>query len=197
LKAIIYIIVLIITINACGQHDQVKNTVVHKTYENSEKSTSDTLTNNEETLNTSVANPIQKLELKTIADIENTNNYFKLLSATYENWTAGIPNGGSGTEYYFKIKITTYEKIAFDSVWVNNKAFEIFIFKENGSVSSSPIKYGNSDIIMLRASDLKNSMNVKPPINYTATALVGYLINGERKYLTIKEITKQSTANRP
>ncbi len=130
-----------------------------------------------------------------------TREYFKLINTTSESWTAGIPSGGSGTEYYFKIKITTSDNIKFDTAWINNKAFEIYISKETNYVSSQPIKYGNGDIITLRVSNLKNqnteSVNVNPPIKYDGAALIGYTVNGKREYFTVKEIKKVESPNRP
>jgi hypothetical protein len=134
-----------------------------------------------------------------------TNNfkseYFNLISATSESWRAGIPGGGSGTEYYFKVKITTSENIKFDSAWINNKHFKVFIAKESTSISNEPIKFTKDDIITLRISDLNNQISesekTKPPINYDGAALIAYIVNEKSQYLIIKEIIKQKSINRP
>lgn len=131
------------------------------------------------------------------SDIE----YFTLLNAISENWTAGIINGGSGIDYYFKIKINTSEKLIFDSAWINNKSFGIYISRVTTSISNEPVKYGNGDIITLRVSDMKNqnskAVNSNPPKKFDGAALIGLTINGKRDYYIIKEIKKQISPNRP
>lgn len=130
---------------------------------------------------------------------EQKKEYFTLQNATSQSWTAGIPSGGSGVDYYFKVKINTAEKINFDSAWINNKSFEIFISKETTSISSAPIKYGKGDIITLRVSDLKNkntkTVISKSPIEHNGVALIGYTVNNKQEYFIIKEINKQAPLN--
>lgn len=130
---------------------------------------------------------------------EQKKEYFTLLGATSQSWTAGIPSGGSGTEYYFKIKINTSDKIIFDSAWINNKSFELFIAKETTTISNAPIKYEKGDIITLRVSDLKNkntkTVISKPPIEHNGAALIGYTVKNKQEYFIIKEINKQASLN--
>jgi hypothetical protein len=122
------------------------------------------------------------------------DNSFTLQRATSQSWTAGIPSGGSGTEYYFDIKITSSKEILFDSVWINNKSFPIFLSRADQGVSSDPVKFVNGDNITLRVSDITNSSKVtsptKPPVANTGAALVGYKVNGKQVYYIIKEIEK-------
>lgn len=125
--------------------------------------------------------------------------YFELISATSEDWVAGIPSGGIGTEYYFKIKITTAKKISFDTAWVNKKsAFSIFISKEQQSITSHPPKYSNGEIITLRVSDLKNNSipAIVAPVNYKGAALISYTVEGKKEYFVVQEIKKEKTINR-
>jgi hypothetical protein len=143
----------------------------------------------------------QNLKIASLKNYSDQSEYFTLISATSESWRAGIPGGGSGTEYYFKLKITTSENIKFDSAWINNKHFKVFIAKESVSISNEPIKYTKDDIITLRISDLNNqiseSKKAKPPINYDGAALIAYIVNEKSQYLIIKEIIKQKSINRP
>jgi len=195
MKIIIYTaIILSATINACNQTNKTEN----KTEINVSVSAIDTVKQQ--------IKPIEKTDTETKQKEKNTEveenkkEFFKLLNATSESWTAGVANGGSGIDYYFKIKITTSSNIKFDTAWINNKAFEIYISKETNSVSSQPIKYGNGDTITVRVSDLKNqnskSVNVNPPKKYDGAALVGFTVNGKRNYFNIKEIKKQTSPNR-
>jgi len=204
MKIILFIVgIFLVFTNACNQNTQ-SNTSKKTTSEKAVVSNnSSSINNNVKTEEVITEIPIEqtKTENTTVNNLENKKEYFKLLSATSESWTAGIQSGGSGIEYYLEIKITTAEKIVFDTLWANNKAFEIFISKESGSVSSEPIKYGNGDIITLRATDLKNQhtkmTTVIPPINYNGTGLLGYTVNDNREYFIIKEIKKQNSPNRP
>lgn len=131
----------------------------------------------------------------------SSNTFFTLIEAKSKKWTAGIPSGGSGTEYYFKIKITTSEKIKFDSAWVNNKAFQLYISKETSVISNKPIEYTNGDIIILRISDIINKQQnlkiARPPIKYNGKALIRYYVNDKRYFYAIKEIEQIKGANRP
>ena len=136
--------------------------------------------------------------------IENQKDFFILLNATSQDWTAGIPGGGRGTEYYFKIKVNTKDKMLFDTVWVNNKAFGIYISRGKGIISNTPIKYSYGDTIILRVSDIhskqienKNTENNNPPIKYDGAALISFMVNDKKEYYTIKKIEKQQTINRP
>jgi len=139
--------------------------------------------------------------------VKNTENgalmkddSFTLLHASSESWTAGIPSGGSGTEYYFEVKINSLKEITFDSVWINNKSYPIFLSKETKAISSDPVKFVKGDSITLRVSDLTNSANpaspVKPPVAYTGAALIGYKANGKQMYFIIKEIEKKPSIPR-
>lgn len=125
------------------------------------------------------------------------DNSFTLIHASSQSWTAGIPSGGSGTEYYFEIKINSSKGITFDSAWINNKSFPLFLSRENSGnsgVSNDPVTFVKGDSITLRVSDITHSSKVtsptKPPVTYTGAALIGYKVNGKQLYYTVKEIEK-------
>ena len=136
--------------------------------------------------------------------VKNTNdgstmkdNSFTLIRASSQSWTAGIPSGGSGTEYYFDVKINSSKGITFDSAWINNKSFPLFLSKQNSGnsgVSSDPVTFVKGDSITLRVSDITHSSKVtasaKPPVTYTGAALIGYKVNGKQFYYSVKEIKK-------
>jgi hypothetical protein len=140
---------------------------------------------------------------------KNTSNnihikYFSLLTAISADWVGGIAGSGSGTEYYFKIRINTKDQIQFDTAWIDSKAFRIFISKETKAISNNQIKYFIGDTIILRVSDnqysksqTKNKNIHNKPIKYEGVALIGYNVNNKREYFTIKEIKKQKSPNRP
>lgn len=135
---------------------------------------------------------------------ENSNamkkDSFTVLTARAQDWTAGIPSGGSGTEYYFEVKINTSKPLTFDSAWIDNKSFGIFLSRESAAISTDPVQFIQGDTITLRVSDLNlpNSMDTpsKPPIGYAGAALIGYTLKGKPLYFTITEIEKLPSLKR-
>lgn len=123
----------------------------------------------------------------------------KIVEATSERWNSGINGGGSGTEYYFKIKINTAKNLQFDSVWVNGKCLSTYISNTSLSVSQNPVNFKKNDMITLRASDLSlnNTISKSNPIKYKGEALIRYNLDGKTKYLIIKKITPKESINRP
>lgn len=188
--------------NACNQNTESNTSNTTTSEKTVVSNNSDSIKNNIVPKETITEIPMEqtKSDNKTDSNLENKKDYFTLLSATSQSWTAGIPSGGSGIDYYFKVKINTEEKLLFDSAWINNRAFEIFISKETNSISSEPIKYGNGDIIILRVSDIKNkntkTANSNPPQKFEGAALISYTAKDKREYFIIKEIKKQTSPNR-
>lgn len=125
---------------------------------------------------------------------------FTLLEATSQSWTAGIPSGGSGTEYDFTVKINTADRVTFDSAWIDAKAFGLFISKDVASISQEPVQFSKGDTITLRVTDLVNhnvtTVNSKPPFSFDGAALISYKIDDKQFYYLIKEITKLPPLNR-
>jgi len=130
---------------------------------------------------------------------DSVESHFKLLNASKENWVAGIPAGGRGTEYFFKIKITTQQKLVFADLWVDNYMYSISVANNSASISDKPIEYGNGDEITLRASVLssQNYELSKAPVQHAGDALIGYTSNGITQYLIVENITEKPTLNRP
>lgn len=126
----------------------------------------------------------------------------KLLEASSENWTSGMKGGGSGTEYYFKIKILTSEKVVFDSLWINGNSFKTYIANTNKSVSNSPIVFVKNDIITVKVSDIrrpnKPSNNTRnPPKKYKGAALLRYYVKEKSSYIVINSIVSKGNMKRP
>jgi hypothetical protein len=119
------------------------------------------------------------------------------LEATSQNWTAGVAGGGSGTEYYFKVQITSSRQLKFDSAWINSKAYPVFLSKNKPAVSSAPVTFENGDTITLRVSDLANHQvnDSKPPIDFNGAALIGYSLDNKPDYFVIREITRLPDLN--
>ena len=206
MKYFLHITILsIISVNACNQNidrkissSAISDSIVSKNDITTDISAAQGNSNNVSD------KPVITSSKKNSAQIENKKDFFILLNASSEDWTAGIPNGGRGTEYYFKIKVNTQGKMLFDTAWINNKTFGIYISKGKGLISNTPTKYSYEDTIILRVSDIhskpianKNTENNNLPIKYDGAALISYTVNGKKEYYTIKEIKKQPTINRP
>ena len=188
MKSILFITVLSLALYTCKENKQPTN------------ATNDSISEKIVKIDSTVTPEKQILKNEIKEKSEEKKEYFKLLSSTYESWVAGIPNGGSGTEYYFKTAINTGEKIQFDSLWLRNKSFSIFITKGSKSISDKPITFSKGDTIILRVSDLQTThvlKETKPPVNFEGAALIGYSVNGKREYYTVREMKKQNTTNRP
>lgn len=125
---------------------------------------------------------------------------FFIINSEYENWVAGTPTGGRGTEYYFTIGINS-EGLKFDSAWIDNKVFPIYISRKGPGITSEPIELYQNDTITLRISHINMSnepasITAKPPIEYQGAVLIGYKLNNERDYFVIKELEKTKSINR-
>lgn len=128
------------------------------------------------------------------------SDYIKLIEATSKYSASGIKGGTNSTEYYFKIKILTEEKIDFDSLWIEKKVFNPFIANSKPSISNQAPTFFKNDTITLRVSDLqsKNSSSVATsPIKYKGSALLIYKVKDSSHYLVIKKIKIIQAVNRP
>lgn len=134
---------------------------------------------------------------KSIPSTSSAN--FTLLESSMQNWVAGTPSGGSGTEYYFKLKINTSKQITFDRAWINNESFEIVVTKRVSHISNEKITFTKGDTITLRISDLtiQKKSTTPPPIIYNGAALISYKVKNKEAFFTIKEIKTIDTSNRP
>lgn len=203
MKIILFVFSLVLAIsNSCNQNKESKP-AKNDNANNSNIRNSDSIKKiiNSQVLVNSTQSEHIKSEESSLNNLSTQSEFFSLLTAISQNWKAGIQGGGSGTEYYFKIKINTQEAIKFDSAWINNKGFEIFIAKESAAISNEAIKFGKEDTITLRISNINSkirpSENVKPAITFDGAALIRYAIRNKHHYFIIKEISKEQTTNRP
>ena len=129
----------------------------------------------------------------------NEKENIKLVDATFQLSTSGIQGGANSTEYYFKLKILTPEKIDFDSIWVSNKVFKPFLSNNKPVISDQAPSFSKNDTIILRISDMKvnASFSAKAPIKYQGSALLRYKVKGSSHYLVIKQIKSVQGVNRP
>ncbi|MFI5149067.1 MAG: hypothetical protein ACHQRM_04990 [Bacteroidia bacterium] len=132
---------------------------------------------------------------------------FRLVQATSQTWIAGIPGGGSGTEYSFKVVIHTKETIRFDSAWMNGKGFTIQAVKGKQYDPKSMLM--KNDTVDLRVSDniaghmpgeeqkVVSSPKINPPVALKGAALIRYYLNNKLHYFHVQSIQKLTALNRP
>lgn len=132
----------------------------------------------------------------------SSKRVIKEINSYSENWVAGVQGGGRGIEYYFNFKILTADKIEFDTLWINNKAFKTYLQNNKKTVSDKPITFSKNDTVVVRASEFVNeriptNQVAKAPISYKGTALLRYTVNKKNYYYSIKKIIKKESIYRP
>lgn len=119
------------------------------------------------------------------------NKYFTLTKATSQDWTAGTPRGGTGTDYYFDVVINTSQSLTFDSLWIDTKSYALFVSKESTGISSEPVSFSKGDKIVVRASVLSNKNHETSsvsPVPFTGAALMRYTIKSKQAHFIVSEI---------
>ena len=115
----------------------------------------------------------------------------KIIEATSQEWVSGVPGGRSGTNYIIKVYFVG-TKVQFTNLWIGKKnvPFEEEFFSQTKHVAES------GDSILLTYNHI-NGLNDKTtdsksrPLHFNnGAALVGYLIDGKTRYLTVKKIKK-------
>jgi hypothetical protein len=85
-----------------------------------------------------------------------------LLDSYYEQNTPGPRGAPKSTEYFFKIRLNTNNKVLFDSVWIADSCFPVFVSPLSGPISSTPTSHKKNDVILVRASSLSTQANTPP-----------------------------------
>lgn len=134
---------------------------------------------------------------------------FELLEATSQQWISGVPGGGRGNTYKFRLKANTDLKIAFDSIWVDGKQIKLSLSPDKSGITANNF-FASQDTIQLFASDytsppvkigrqdkqeerLVASKPVKAPIAYKGAALLRYTVENVEKFYIVPRITSLPT----
>lgn len=127
----------------------------------------------------------------------HTSPPFEISSGYSESWTAGIRNGGSGIDYYFKTIIRSGETIHFDSLWTANNGMALTAVK--GNVYDPKAVFSKNDTIILRATLIIKGkvLPVKPPKAYAGAALISYSIHSKKQYYTVRQMEQKKAQPRP
>jgi hypothetical protein len=135
---------------------------------------------------------------------DSTNDYFAIIRSTSQEWVAGIRGGGRGTDYSFRLEINTDKELQFDTVWMKNRAYPLFVTKDKPGDPSQPGVFSKGDVIVLTASDVEYEqaqsqgyIEQAPPQRFEGDALIGFRVNGNRMYLNIQEVEVLEPSYRP
>lgn len=131
---------------------------------------------------------------------EPNSSQIELINATSQKWVAGIQGGGSGTEYYFDVVVQTDDQLEFKDLWLKDGLHQdIYVSRNQPSVSASPVSFQKGDTITLRASVLNEASQVleSAPIGFNGAALIGYFSNGSQQFQVVNAIGQLPTQNRP
>ena len=115
----------------------------------------------------------------------------KIIEATSREWVSGVPGGRSGTNYIIKIYLST-NTVKFTNLWIGKKSvpFEEEFFSQNKHTAEE----GDSILLTYNhingLNDKGTSSRRRPPHFNDGAALVGCLIDGKARYLTVKKIKK-------
>lgn len=130
------------------------------------------------------------------------SQHIKLSKAEYYNWSAGIANGGSGSEYTLFVEVLqTGARI--DSMWVNGEVLNAIIPSTPGKVSADAdlknIKAQKGTTIKIRASGSRFSKDKQtqlPIKNFEGVAVLRYYVGDKAYYLPISSLTEIQTTKR-
>ncbi|MFH0865808.1 MAG: hypothetical protein V1904_06415 [Bacteroidota bacterium] len=180
--------------------------------ESSDK-TLDTVITHQSNNDTTVLN--ETTENKTAHSLNNSTLYtgtdFTVIYATSQQWHGGVKGSGGGVNYEVSM-VTKLSSLllTIDELWIGEIFHETKASRKFPETSADG--YSAGDTIFLYASDYKKNpegpehineineqkevqdtkQNTPPPYKYTGEALIGYKINGERKYKEIAKITVKS-----
>ena len=126
----------------------------------------------------------------------------KLIEASYEKRNNGINHDRAGSvrsEYYFKIKALSKDKITFDSLWMNDAAFKTYLSANRGFITDQAVTFTKNDTVTVRVSETNTGRKSKciAPIQYVGAALLRYYVNNKPFFLIIKSIQFNDSPNRP
>lgn len=134
---------------------------------------------------------------------------FTLLAATAQPWRAGVPGGGSGTNYTFILQKNVAGKVQFDSVWVAGAQLPLSV-KPRQQTTESRQPAQNDTITLLAAAYAagprtgkrrEEGPNAAAPAKYPVAlkgeALIRYTVNGVSRYYAVPQIETRGIVARP
>jgi hypothetical protein len=126
---------------------------------------------------------------------------FEVIEATYQKWSGGTPDSGTGTNYIVKMLAkSNHDKLQIDQLWVGDDFYKVEAYKQEEK--SREKLFVKNDTILIKATKLiqpnskgvmvekKNYENISKPYDYKGSALIGFKLKGKRKYKEISTLKK-------
>jgi hypothetical protein len=152
--------------------------------------------------------PILSLLILTLLAVSSANaqKHFKILDATSQSWSGGLPQNGTGTTYTLEILLKTDLKVEFKDIWMG---------QDNGLLETSSLYYSDGrtmkkgDTVLVKYTIHRYPPNspmadmakppLKPaPIYYKGAALISYTIGASAPlYRSVASFRKLPTENHP
>jgi hypothetical protein len=139
---------------------------------------------------------------------------FKVAGATQQRWAGGVRGSGTGINYEITlIAKQASSKMSIDQLWVGNQFYEVKAGKK--FTGPAPFDFKPNDTIYINATQLFPGermpddpdtgpefidivpVNTPPPYKYKGAALIGYKLNGKRKYMPIAKIDQLPNLDYP
>lgn len=137
-----------------------------------------------------------------------SDNDITVIYATSQKWHGGIKGSGGGTNYEICVVPSfSSAQLTIDQLWIDEKFHEIsagrrfpetsadgFVAGDTVYISTSVYTKGPGSTKLAEEADVQKEtqdimQNTPTPIKFTGEALIGYKINGKRKYKEIAKIT--------
>ncbi|NNC94288.1 MAG: hypothetical protein HKN92_01920 [Chitinophagales bacterium] len=116
-----------------------------------------------------------------------SNSHFLLMDSTSQRWSGGIKGSGTGITYNFKVKIKSDDIEGFTKAWIGNRVAEINLKRMTLEEIDNPLS--KDDIVILECRLIDGDEDqMSAPIEYEGEALIEYLVGGNGRYMTVKEI---------
>lgn len=140
-----------------------------------------------------------------------SENNFDFISATSQKWQGGVKGSGRGINYVICLRaLGSSSQLIIDQLWVGQTFHKISASRKFPKTSADGFSTGDTIYIFtndyfkgsdkieqIESGEKQNEVqeaekDTPPPYIYTGEALIGYKINGNRKYKEIAKITAKS-----
>lgn len=117
-----------------------------------------------------------------------------LIEATFNRWVAGHAGGGKGIDYYFTIIPLSESTLAFDSLFVGEVGYPIFVSKRSSTISAKTIVINKGDTLIVRAEAPANSL--ADGVTSIRSARIMYRKEKQVNYVEVPEVKESTSPNR-
>ncbi|MBL4577928.1 MAG: hypothetical protein JKX74_05610 [Flavobacteriales bacterium] len=130
--------------------------------------------------------------LLTITSVSSCSE-FEIVGAIIQPWSGGIAGSPGGSNYTLEmVALKNSSELQIDQLWVGEQFFEVkarkklLAWSSNGFIENDTIYIGAVKVNDVKNGNLQNS--IARPSGQQGLWVVGYLINGKRKYVGTDDI---------